>query len=102
MKTKSKAIDKKFPPYLTSHTDQKKLRKYAADEKVLKKVDKVSIIPFIMIGKPKEIQKKNLSWPQAKRRDPKLDPYKDSDKDGTINLLDNRPFNKTMKGGTQK
>ena len=35
-----------------------------------------------------------MSWPQAKIRNPKLDPYKDTDKDGTINLLDSRPFNK--------
>ena len=49
-----------------------------------------------MIGKPKEISKKNLSWPQAQRRFPKLDPYKDTDKDGVINLLDKRPFNKKI------
>lgn len=96
MKQKIKAIDLKFPSYLTSHTDQQKLRKYFADKKTLSKMDKSEVIPFLMIGKPKEILKKNLSWSQAKRRFPELNPYQDIDKDGTINLLDSRPFNKKI------
>ena len=97
----------KFPAYLDSHRNQHKLRKYVASKKELSGMDKLSVIPFLMIGKPKHISKGNLSWPQAKRRLPMLNPYSDSDKDGVINLLDSRPFNKKkrfniiIKGGNE-
>ena len=84
----------KFPSYLTSHVKPHKLRKFVANKKTLSKMDNVSVIPFLMIGKPKNIPKKNLSWPQAKRRFPKLNPYGDIDRDGVKNMLDCRPFNK--------
>jgi len=42
----------------------------------------------------KNIKKSNLLWSQAKVRFPGLSPYKDSDKDGVVNMLDCRPFDK--------
>jgi len=106
MKTKieNKNNKMKVPSYLTSHSRPHKLRKFIADEKILIKLDNYNIISTLVIGKPKEIKKKDLSWSQAKRRNPKLDPYKDSDKDGVINLLDKRPLDKKifknkLKGG---
>lgn len=86
------------PNYLTSHVKPHKLRKYGGDEKTLSRMDKASVIPFLIAGKPKHISKKNLSWPQAKRRHPLMNPYGDVDKDGVNNLLDCRPFNKSKQG----
>lgn len=40
------------------------------------------------------IPKKNLNWWQAKKRYPNLKPFGDADKDGVINILDCKPFNK--------
>ena len=91
-------MELEVPPYLTSHFRPHKLRKFIASVKVLKKVDKVSVMPFIMIGKDNHIQKRNLSWPQAQRRHPMLNPYRDTDGDGVINLLDCRPFNRKRQG----
>jgi len=96
MKTKNKL---KFPDYINSHTNQKKLRKYIASEEKLSKIDKMDILPFLILGKPNDISNKNISWPQAKRRNPILNPYNDFDNDGVINLLDFRPLNKRVKEG---
>ncbi len=98
-KTKSKIGETKFfsngfPSYLTSHTKPQRLRSYAASKKKLSRMDKVSINPFLLLGKPKKISKRDLSWPQAKRRFPLLHPMKDTDKDGVINLLDCKPFDR--------
>ena len=101
MKKKSKKIGKggflnlKFPPYLTSHSKPQNLRQYVAGRERLKRMDKVSFKAF---GKPKTIPKKDLTWPQAKVRYPLLKPMKDTDRDGVINLLDCRPFDKRRQG----
>ena len=102
MKNKSKKIGKKanylslkFPSYLTSHTKPQNVRKYIANKERLKRMDKVSFHAF---GKPKEIPKKDLTWPQAKIRYPLLRPMRDADKDGVINLLDCRPFDRRRQG----
>lgn len=42
----------------------------------------------------KPINKKNLTWPQAKALYPKLNPRGDADRDGVKNCFDCRPFNK--------
>lgn len=42
----------------------------------------------------KKISMKNLTWPQALIRFPKLNPFGDSDKDGKLNMFDCRPFDK--------
>jgi len=94
----SKQPKLKFPSYLTSHTKPFKVGKYIASKKRLSKMNKSSVIPFLMIGKPKYISKKNLSWPQAKRRFPMLNPYKDTDGDSVKNIFDCRPFNKRKQG----
>ena len=91
-------IKQKFPPYFTSHSKPERLRSYMASEKNLKRMDDVSVNSLLLLGKPKQISKRNLSWPQAKRRFPLLSPMKDADKDGVINLLDCRPFNKKKQG----
>ena len=87
-----------FPNYLNSHARPHKLRRYIADEKILSKIDKVSVIPFLMVGKPKNIPKRKLNWPQAQRRNPSMNPYGDADRDGVNNMLDCRPFNKRKQG----
>ena len=94
----SKQFKLKIPTYLTSHSKPQKLRRYIANKKRLVKMDKSSVIPFIMIGKPKHISKENLTWPQAKRRFPLLNPYKDTDRDGVKNMFDCRPFNRKKQG----
>lgn len=97
MENKSKTIRKngflnrKSPAYLTSHSQPQNLRKYIANKERLDRMDCKS---FNAWGKPKAIPKKDLTWAQAKVRFPKLNPYKDRDKDGVINLLDCKPFNK--------
>jgi len=48
--------------------------------------------------KKKKVLKKNMSWPQAKARYPKLKRYADSDKDGIRNWLDCKPLNKNKQG----
>ena len=39
-------------------------------------------------------RKEYLNWKEAKKRFPKLKPYRDSDGDGVINKKDCKPFNK--------
>jgi len=46
----------------------------------------------------KKISKKNLTWPQAKIKYPKMNPFRDTDRDGVPNFLDCRPFNKKKDG----
>jgi len=60
----------KTPSYLTSHSKPQKLRRYIGSKNKLSKLDKVKVIPFLMIGKPKTIRKKDLTWPQAKETIP--------------------------------
>ena len=88
-------LSPKFPSYLTSHTKPQNVRKYVAGKKRLACMD---ISPFHAWGKPKAIPKKNMTWPQAKIRFPKLKPMVDTDRDGVVNLLDCRPFNKRRQG----
>jgi len=95
---KTKPFKSKFPSYLTSHSKPQKLRKYIGSKKRLSKLDKVKVIPFLMVGKPKSIRKKDLTWPQAKRRFPRLKPMADTDRDGVKNMFDCRPFNKRKQG----
>lgn len=85
----------KSPSYLTSHSKPQNLRQYVAGKKRLAHMDKVSFNAF---GKHKIIPKKSLTWPQAKIRYPLLKPMKDADRDGVINLLDCRPFDKRRQG----
>lgn len=40
------------------------------------------------------VPKKEMNWFQAKTKFPKLNPFNDADKDGVINSLDCKPFNK--------
>jgi len=88
----------KVPSYLTSHSKPQKLRKYIGSKKTLSKMDKIKVIPFLMVGKPKHIKKKDLSWPQAKRRFPKLKPMVDTDRDGVKNMFDCKPFDRKRQG----
>ena len=94
----SKQFKLKVPSYLTSHSRPHSLRKFVANKKRLNRMDKSSVIPSLMIGKPKYISKKNLSWPQAKRRYPLMNPYRDTDRDGVKNIFDCRPFDKKKQG----
>jgi len=48
--------------------------------------------------KPKVTKKKDLTWKQAKKRYPKLNPFGDADKDGVKNKFDCRPFNRRKQG----
>jgi hypothetical protein len=40
------------------------------------------------------ISNRNLTWPQASVRYPRMDPFGDVDKDGKLNMFDCRPFDK--------
>jgi len=42
--------------------------------------------------------KLGMSWPQAKKKFPKMSPFGDADKDGVKNWLDCRPFDKRRQG----
>jgi hypothetical protein len=44
----------------------------------------------------KSINKKNMNWFQAKAKFPKLNPFGDADRDRVINMLDCKPFNKSL------
>lgn len=44
----------------------------------------------------KNIPKREMNWFQAKTKYPKLNPFGDADRDGVINMLDCKPFNKNM------
>jgi tRNA nucleotidyltransferase (CCA-adding enzyme) len=52
--------------------------------------------PLQIINKPKKnVKKKNLTWLQSlSLYGKKINPYKDSDKDGVMNMMDCRPFDK--------
>ncbi len=45
-------------------------------------------------GKLKKMPRKDMSWTQAKARNPKLLPFSDADKDGVKNWLDCKPFDR--------
>ena len=55
-------------------------------------------------SKPKKISRKDMSWSQAKARNPKLLPFSDADRDGVSNWLDCKPCDKRRqdKAETQK
>jgi hypothetical protein len=40
------------------------------------------------------MKKKNMNWFQAQKKYPKINPLKDADRDGVINMHDCKPFNK--------
>ena len=50
--------------------------------------------PIAILKNVQNTPKKNMNWYQAKTKYPKLNPFKDADKDGVINMLDCKPFNK--------
>jgi len=91
----SKFIIPKIPSYLTSHSKPQKLRKYIGKKKMLHNMDGVS---FSIFRGPRRLTNKQLTWPQAKMRFPRLKPMVDTDRDGVINLLDCRPLNKKKQG----
>ena len=46
----------------------------------------------------RKIPMKNLTWPQASIRFPRLNPFGDKDHDGKLNMFDCKPFNKKRHG----
>jgi len=50
----------------------------------------------------KTIKKKNLTWPQAQVKYPKIKAFADADRDGKINMFDCKPFNKKKHGIVKK
>jgi len=48
------------------------------------------------------LPKKQMNWIDAKTKYPKLNPFKDADRDGVINMLDCKPFDKDMQDETSK
>ena len=51
--------------------------------------------PVNPINMNTNVPKKDMNWFQAKSRFPKLNPFRDADHDGVINMLDCKPFDKT-------
>lgn len=68
-----------------------KIKKISSISKFRNKVSPLNIFNSKRI---KNIPKKNLTWAQAKIKYPKTNPFGDSDKDGTKNWMDCKPFNK--------
>jgi len=78
--------------------------KNSRTKKAKKKPVKVSFFKPVKLNTKwniRNIKRKNLTWSQATIRYPKLNPFKDSDKDGKLNIFDCKPFNK-KKHGTSK
>lgn len=50
----------------------------------------------------RKIPKKNLTYPQAVKRYPKIKAFGDADKDGKINMLDCKPFDRKKHGMTHQ
>lgn len=48
------------------------------------------------------IPKKQMNWVQAKTKFPRLNPFKDADRDGVMNMYDCKPFNKMMQDAASK
>jgi hypothetical protein len=44
------------------------------------------------------VSKRNLTWPQAQVRYPRMDPFGDADRDGKLNMFDCRPFDMKRHG----
>lgn len=58
----------------------------------------VSLFTYKVPSKKTKIAKMNMTWPQAKVKYPKMNPFRDTDRDGVPNFLDCRPFNKKKDG----
>jgi len=58
----------------------------------------INLFTYKVPSKKQKKLKKNLTWPQAKIRYPKMNPFRDTDRDGVPNFLDCRPFNKKKDG----
>jgi len=56
---------------------------------------KMQSIRFLNSGKSRKL---NMDWTQAKKKYPKLSPYADSDRDGTVNKYDCKPFDASKDG----
>lgn len=46
----------------------------------------------------RSIKKKDLTYPQAKLKNPKINPFGDADRDGKLNMFDCKPFDKKRHG----
>ncbi len=63
-----------------------------------------AVHPFITFHRNgiNSIKKKNLTWAQAQKKYPRLNPFGDADKDGLINMFDCKPFDKKRQGKRHK
>ena len=62
-----------------------------------KKPVKLSFFNPVKLNTSKSVKKvplKNLTWPQASLRFPRMNPFGDKDRDGKLNMFDCRPFDK--------
>lgn len=50
------------------------------------------------INNVRSIKKKDLTYPQAKLKNPRLNPFGDVDRDGKLNMFDCKPFDKKRHG----
>ena len=50
----------------------------------------------------RQVPLKNLTWPQASLRFPRMNPFGDIDRDGKLNMFDCRPFDKRRQGPEHK
>jgi len=64
---------------------------------MFRKANKQQNSSFLKEPLPK-MAKKDMKWSDAKRKYPKLSPFKDADKDGIMNMFDCHPFDKKRQG----
>lgn len=66
-----------------------------------KKIQRISFFKPIKLNTPRNVKKiplRNLTWPQAQVRYPRMDPFGDADHDGKLNMFDCHPFDKKRHG----
>jgi hypothetical protein len=62
--------------------------------------NKISFKPIIINTRKnvRNIPKSKMTWSQAQIKYPRMSPFKDSDRDGKLNMFDCKPFNKKKDG----
>jgi hypothetical protein len=103
-KSKNSPIFNSFNPYATApklSNPKPTIHKYAGTLKRNINPNFIGSInpvykPISPIKSNINVPRRQMNWFQAKSKFPKLNPFGDADRDGVINMLDCKPFNKAM------